>query len=194
MALEDKLSLALDNLDRALLIKAVGEVNVVLRDLEPRHFGPALNDFIVQQSYDRCIRPHHSLVQQYRSFSSETYGETMPKFIEQLLNHCPITDKSLVVDLGCGVGNVVSQIGIATRCSVYGIEIRQEVAALANQLVAETDRRSRLWGLESGTMTVLHGDILTHTGLREVLKSADLIFCNNFCFDEKSRPFSLDLD
>ncbi|KAK7032095.1 Nucleosomal histone H3-Lys79 methylase [Paramarasmius palmivorus] len=187
-ALEEKLSNALEKRNRVSLQEAGAELNRIFARLTFDNIGtPDLHLFIVQQCYDRCIRPHNRFLEHsYKPFSEEVYGEIMPQFIQQILNHCPLDNNSLVVDLGCGVGNVLTQISICTGCTVYGIEIRKEVANIAVDLMQDMECRSRIWGITLGSMTVFEGDILTHRGIRTILERADLIICNNYRFGDST--------
>ncbi|KAK7029491.1 Nucleosomal histone H3-Lys79 methylase [Paramarasmius palmivorus] len=194
-ALEQKLGNALRSRCRTLLLEVIANLNSILTSLTAGDIEASkLHHFLVQQSYDRSVRPHNRLLEHgYKPFSSETYGEMMPQFIQRIIGHHTLDTSSLVVDLGCGVGNVVSQISICTGAAVYGIEIRKDVAAIANLMVKDTERRSKMWGVTTGSMTVLEGDLLTNAGIRAVLGRADLIICNNFQYEEPLNQALFDL-
>lgn len=52
-------------------------------------------------------------------------------------------------------------------------------SALARRQVVEAEARFRLWGLNSGKMSVVEADFCEHPLVGEVLKRADVILVNN---------------
>ncbi|KAK7017895.1 Nucleosomal histone H3-Lys79 methylase [Paramarasmius palmivorus] len=184
-AVEANITNALNTSNHAQLLDMVALVNSLIAGITTPSLGPSVQTLLLQQCYDRCARPHNRMLEHgYKAFSSETYGELMPEFVKQILRHCPVGPDSVVVDVGCGVGNVLAQISLETGSSVCGIEIRHDVASIAKQLVLDTNRRSTLWGSRIGSITVLEGDVCAHLGIRDHLAKADLIISNNYGFQE----------
>lgn len=52
-------------------------------------------------------------------------------------------------------------------------------SSLARRQVIEAEARFRLWGLNSGKMSVVEADFCEHPLVGEVLKRADVILVNN---------------
>ncbi|EEB95061.1 hypothetical protein MPER_06028, partial [Moniliophthora perniciosa FA553] len=185
-ALTAKLDQALETTDRALLLSTISTINDFLSSVDLSRLESSLQSLVAHQSYDRCVRPKHRILEHgYKAFSPETYGELLPDFVDKILeDHCCLDAQKVVVDLGCGVGNVIAQISLKTGCEAYGIEIREQTVEVANTLVREVNIRSKIWGFTPGKITVLAGDMLTHPDMRRILACADLIICNNRIFGE----------
>ncbi|EEB90123.1 hypothetical protein MPER_11713 [Moniliophthora perniciosa FA553] len=115
----------------------------------------------------------------------------MPEFVEDIIGRCNLDSNSVVVDLGSGVGNIISQISLLKGCSAYGIEIRSSVAHVADKFIKEVAFRSRIWGVPIGQLAVYEGDLLTHRGIRELLVKADLVIVNNRIFGEKFKESAI---
>lgn len=52
-------------------------------------------------------------------------------------------------------------------------------SSLARNQLVEAEKRFRLWGLNSGKMSVVEADFCEHPQVGEVLKRADVILVNN---------------
>lgn len=55
--------------------------------------------------YDSIEDP--TLLNKYKPFSSNMYGEIKFELIEKMINQIPIDEEDVFLDLGSGVGNVV---------------------------------------------------------------------------------------
>ncbi len=82
---------------------------------------------------------------------------------------CP--NASSAVDLGCGVGNVL--LSIADRqpsCSLVGVELNPDAAAVCRQSVAENSLEHRV--------RVIDGDLRDIAGMTLDAREYDLVACN----------------
>ncbi|KAK7444809.1 Nucleosomal histone H3-Lys79 methylase [Stygiomarasmius scandens] len=145
---------------------------------------PDLYSIVIEQTYQRIVYPHSSTLKGYQSGSSETYGELLPQLVAEIVNNVGVNASSLLVDLGCGVGNVLAQVAIMRNCRCYGVEIRPGIVRLAKDVLRETQARCRLWGLKSGSMEVSEGDLTQDAMSLAKIQEADLIVINNLKFDE----------
>lgn len=145
-----------------------------------------IQDIILLQAYSRAVVPQvKKLNMASKPFSAEVYGEMSTELIDTILQDCNINSQSVVVDLGSGVGNVVTQSRIRTACTVFGIEQRELAAHTARCLLMEVNARSQMWGSTiANGMEVEQGDIRKSEQLRRWLREADLVICNNLMFDE----------
>jgi hypothetical protein len=56
-----------------------------------------------------CIKDAQ-VFSRYVPFSSETYGEMHPVFVEDMIRNAKIKQSDIFVDIGSGIGNVVFQV------------------------------------------------------------------------------------
>lgn len=127
------------------------------------------------------------------------YGELLPKFLSEVLELTSTKPSSIFVDLGSGVGNLLIQASLQTGCSSYGIEQMKTPANFASQQLLEAKKRWRMWSLKGSPQSQnqaqsqsqvqdedglksWEGDFSEREEIREILKKADLIVCNNYAF------------
>ncbi|KAK7436343.1 Nucleosomal histone H3-Lys79 methylase [Stygiomarasmius scandens] len=172
----ESLDLAIERRNRLPLLEASRFICIKLSSSKLLASTNDLYKQVVRQAYDRCVKPSLSKIKAYKSFSNEVYGELLPELVEEIVySQCALDSSSIVVDLGCGVGNIISQISVMKGCFAYGIEIRASTAEVARNLVQESSSRSRLWGITTGEMIVDQGDLRSHPYTRDLLHKADLI-------------------
>ncbi|KAJ8085751.1 hypothetical protein PM082_004569 [Marasmius tenuissimus] len=179
----DRLEEALKTTDKVFILSAMDSLNQFLRRLERQDFRIPLSYMILRQAYDRCVTPCLKPLGKYKPFSAETYGEILPEFVHHILMCTRLTSGSVVVDLGCGVGNVITQISMEVGCKAFGIEIRDTAFTAARTFVNDAVHRASLWGVPVGHVEVVQGDLRNHPKIMDVLPSADLIIINNRTFD-----------
>ncbi|KAI0344273.1 DOT1-domain-containing protein [Trametopsis cervina] len=192
-----------------LFLKVVDAINALLRALKypaipPDPFDPsppnilrdAVKSFpssklpsrlllrIIEETYQRTVGPHVSELSRYEAFSSEVYGELLPPFVTEIIKTTGISQNTLFVDLGSGVGNVLLQASLATGCRSYGIELMPAPAKLARKQLEQFRTRCRMWGLQHGEIELEEGDMLESTRAHELLKQADVVLVNNKVFKE----------
>ena len=139
---------------------------------------------IVDETYQRAVGPHIDMLKRYEAFSSEVYGELMPTFVTDLVQATGLTEESLFLDLGSGVGNVILQASLETGCTSYGIEIMPGPAQIARSQLEQFKIRCRMWGVRAGKVELEEGDMLRSARVDELVKTADVVLVNNKVFLE----------
>ncbi|KAM0755502.1 DOT1-domain-containing protein [Meredithblackwellia eburnea MCA 4105] len=137
---------------------------------------------VTAQAYARAVGPEVEGLAKYEAFSSNTYGELLPKFVGEICGLTGLGPDSVFVDLGSGVGNCVVQAALATGCEAWGFENMAHASHLARIQVAEAEGRFRMWGLSSGQMKVVEADFCKTPEVNRVLQRADVVLVNNEVF------------
>lgn len=138
---------------------------------------------ILDQITARTVSPKTELLLQYKSFSSNTYGELLAPFNSQIFRDTRMDSTSVFLDLGSGVGNVVLQAALEVGCESHGIEMMPNPCELARAQAAEFPGRCRMWGLSHGSINLLEGNFLEDTRLPAIMQRADVVLVNNVLFD-----------
>lgn len=204
---------ALNRHDGPLFLKVMDAINALLRafkypSLPPDVFQPPVGNLmreairtwpssnipdkvvtqILSEAYDRAVKPYSDLLNKnYTPFSSQVYGELLPPFICDIIKTTRLKEKSLFVDLGSGVGNVVLQTSLATGCTSYGIEVMPAPARIAREQLEQFQIRCRMWGLRMGPVELEEGDMLESKRVVEILQQADVVLVNNKVFSEECK-------
>jgi [histone H3]-lysine79 N-trimethyltransferase len=139
---------------------------------------------VMTETYNRCVIPHWKELRRYQAFSSEVYGELMPSLVYKICQHTALSENSLFVDLGSGVGNVVAQASLQTGCRSFGIEIKPNRASIACDAMNDFRARCHMWGLQPGEIELAEGDMRSNPRVHELVKQADVVLVNNRIFDE----------
>ncbi|KAJ3925427.1 MAG: histone methylation protein DOT1-domain-containing protein, partial [Lentinula lateritia] len=172
---------ALQRSDHGLFTKVLASINKIFSSMPPLAGVDARCYFhLLQEIYGRCLKPKHSLLKSGRD--NTVYGELMPIFLERLFNEANLTEQSVFLDLGSGAGNTIAQAAVTHRCRAFGIEIREDLAAIAATMLRTAITRSQIWGIPIGKMEVLCGDMLQSSEVIEWTKAADLVLVNNRIF------------
>ncbi|KAL0063410.1 Nucleosomal histone H3-Lys79 methylase [Marasmius tenuissimus] len=177
-------------LDRALkagkrreFLAIIGEINQIFSNTDASKSSSEVVDNVVEQVYGKCVSPCLRTVSRYTSFSKEVYGEFRPPFIREILEKVvTITADSVVLDLGCGVGQVVIQIVLSKLCSGYGIELREDLTEIAQDVLEQALLHAQLWGITPGSMKVYSGDCTEDHRVPNLLQISDLVIVNNHLF------------
>lgn len=123
---------------------------------------------ILYQVYSRTVAPHAEALNNYQgqyvfleiellflrgfglifllllvAFSNHVYGEINSILIKEFIERTNITSKSVFIDMGCGIGNVVLQVAAQTACEAHGIEIMETPCKLAKLQLKEYATRMR---------------------------------------------------
>lgn len=133
---------------------------------------------VQDQAYARTVGPRVDELGDYRSFSDNVYGELTPRFMSEIAQLCQLKPGSVMVDLGCGVGNLVVQTALQVGCECHGIESMPTPAALGVAQVEEAKKRWKMWCLDGGSMNVWRGDFTTDTSLSAIMTKADVVIVN----------------
>ncbi|KAJ3859443.1 histone methylation protein DOT1-domain-containing protein, partial [Lentinula novae-zelandiae] len=172
---------AVQQSDHGALIKNLASINKIFSSVPPLAGADASCYFrLLQEIYGRCLKPNHTLLKSGRD--NTVYGELMPIFLERLFNKANLVEDSVFLDLGSGAGNTVAQAALTHRCRSFGIEIRRDVAAIAETMLQIAIVRSEIWGIPIGKMEVVCGDMLQSAEVIEWINTADLVLVNNRIF------------
>ncbi|TRM55344.1 histone methylation protein DOT1-domain-containing protein [Schizophyllum amplum] len=114
-----------------------------------------------------------------------TYGELQPHFAFMIFDEHRLGRDSTVVDLGSGIGNLVVQAAVQTGCSAFGVELRPELACLAERIRRATVQECEERGICMGNVTLESGDMFASTLLPHWIRQADLIIVNNKAFSSE---------
>ncbi|KAJ3163872.1 Nucleosomal histone H3-Lys79 methylase [Geranomyces variabilis] len=137
---------------------------------------------ILEQAYSRSVAPSSSLLNQYEGFSNNVYGEVKHNFVNTIIKEARIQPHHIFLDMGSGIANVVLQVAAQCLCYSYGIEVMDIPAKLAVQQRKEFISRMRYYAKPCGRIKLKHADFLEDSSFPEVIKSADVIFVNNYAF------------
>ncbi|GAC95391.1 histone-lysine N-methyltransferase [Pseudozyma hubeiensis SY62] len=138
---------------------------------------------IQDQVYARVVGPRVEELGRYQAFSDNVYGELLPRFMSEIAQLTALGPDKVFVDLGSGVGNLLIQTSLQTGAEAFGCEMMPIPASLASQQIVEAQSRWTAWGLRGGgAIEAWQGDFGEHTGVRDVLKRADLVLVNNYAF------------
>lgn len=77
------------------------------------------------------------------AFSNNVYGEINPILVKDFITKTGVNSKSVFMDLGCGIGNVVLQVAAQTGCEAYGIEIMETPCKFAKRQLKEYAARMK---------------------------------------------------
>ncbi|KAK1057758.1 Nucleosomal histone H3-Lys79 methylase [Friedmanniomyces endolithicus] len=174
-------------------IEIVEEFNSVLapliqdgtiqRELRQRH-ALALKwiERILMQICERTVSPKAEKLNAYKVGSSNVYGELLPRLVTDIFRKVQLNHEQMFIDLGSGVGNVVLQAALEIGCESWGIEQLPTPCELAEMQVQEFRARTQLWGLSTGAVNLLAGDMTTHPSIPALLQRADVVLVNNQAF------------
>jgi H3 lysine-79-specific histone-lysine N-methyltransferase len=87
------------------------------------------------------------------------------------------------LDLGSGIGNVVLQVAMQTRCKSYGIELLEIPHMFARAQLAEYRARMLMYGRAATTIHLSKGDFLESERVHKIIKRVDILFVNNYAFE-----------
>ncbi|RPD59337.1 DOT1-domain-containing protein [Lentinus tigrinus ALCF2SS1-7] len=139
---------------------------------------------LVEEVYQRAVGPNIDMLKRYEAFSSEVYGELMPMFVSDIFRATGLSESSLFLDLGSGVGNVVLQATLETGCRSFGIEVMPGPAEIARSQLEQFRTRCRMWGVRMGEVELEEGDMLKSAKVDQLVKEADVVLVNNKVFLE----------
>jgi H3 lysine-79-specific histone-lysine N-methyltransferase len=152
-----------------------------------------LVEHILSQTYARSVAPEVESLKDYEAFTSNVYGELLPRFTTRLFKESGLTADKVFVDLGSGTGNVVLHAALEVGCESWGCEIMKNATALADKQKREFAARCRMWGINPGKFRLERGDFLESPRIAEALKRADVVLVNNYVFDSELNQRLLNL-
>ena len=160
------------------------EDGTVARILDGKHtLPPSLVERVLNQAYSRTVSPNLKLLKKYQAGTDNVYGELLPKFVTKILKEdLRLKSNQVFVDLGSGVGNVVLQAALEVGCESWGCEMMKDYCLVADLQQVEFQARSRLWGLQMGSVNLEKGDFTENAAIKKILRKADAVLVNNQVF------------
>ncbi|ORE15891.1 histone-lysine N-methyltransferase, H3 lysine-79 specific, partial [Rhizopus microsporus] len=176
-------ALAIEDFNRVISkLKAQGVFNSNVKKISNPSYDLVCH--ILYQVYSRTAAPMAHALNNYEPFSDMVYGEVNPILVKEFITKTRIHSRSVFMDLGCGIGNVVLQVAAQTGCEAYGIEINETPCKIAKRQLKEYAARMKAWRLPTGKVHFRFGDFLdvVANDLHEVFRRADVLLVNNFAF------------
>jgi len=169
--------------------------------LSKRECSSQLAEHVLKQVYRMSV-PDPSVLNQYASFSSETYGETNFKQMEVILNELAKQGKwkkdEVFVDLGSGIGSIVMQAAAccqSLKCAI-GIEIQENPNKIAATAMKKFEYLMGWYGKKYCPIDLYDGSFMDQPHKWRNVKNnkndadfdwrreATVIFVNNYAFSE----------
>ncbi|CAG8503951.1 12193_t:CDS:2 [Ambispora gerdemannii] len=150
---------------------------------------------ILSAVYKRTVTPNIDVLETYKPWSPQVYGELKRNLIHDIIQKTALTQNSIFLDFGCGVGNVILQVAAEAGCSVYGIEFNRERYEMAINQLDEFRNKMRRYEVPHGEVTVYHADFLNCPPINAILSKNQkvVVLVNNFMFEEETRLSLLQL-
>lgn len=160
-----------------------GVISQCLEKLD--HIPQAFVTEILNQIYSRIVSPQGHALRDYEAFSSNVYGELLPKFVHQLFIDTTLKSQDVFVDLGSGVGNCVLQASLEIGCESWGCEMMSTAGQLAEKQKQGFESRCKLWGVKYGSVHLRNTDFVEDKDIKTALAKADVILVNNYAFSSE---------
>eukprot|EP00833_Pecoramyces_ruminatium_P005110 jgi/Orpsp1_1/1179142/evm.model.c7180000068101.1 len=178
------------------LKKAIAEYNKVLESIindkafvDSEEYGdvsaPELVSHILIQAYSRTVAQKSDMLNSYRGFSNNVYGEVNSNLVTEFIKNSELKPHHIFIDMGSGIGNVVLQVASQVLCESWGVEIMEIPSTFAKAQCIEFISRMRYYGKPCGKIKLRHADFLEDPEVDRILKVADVVFVNNYAFDAK---------
>lgn len=193
-SLVGKYSKALQNKKYHSAISKIHQFNSIVRDIQKENgfvkhliakktISRVFIHEILNEIYSRSVSPKVNLLKKYQAFSSNVYGELLPKFLSQVFDKVGLNSKSRFIDLGSGVGNVTIQAALEYGCESYGCEVMENCSELGDLQLVEFEERSKFFGLNPGKVKFFHRQsFIDNPQVKEIIDDCDVILVNNFLF------------
>ncbi|KAK6350023.1 Nucleosomal histone H3-Lys79 methylase [Orbilia brochopaga] len=171
-----------------VLVREMRKDGTMKRNIENLEVVPGqLVDYILTQCYQRIVSKEAKLVKEdEKAFTDNVYGELLSPLLRQMFQKAGLRPSSVFVDLGSGVGNAVLHAALEFGCESWGVEMMNRAARLAETQAKEFRSRTRLWGINTGTVTLKHASFFDCPEIDEAMKRADVLLVNNFAFQAKT--------
>ncbi|KAI3631630.1 hypothetical protein MIR68_010103 [Amoeboaphelidium protococcarum] len=180
--------------DFTLLKQLVLEYNEILTDMRSHDKFEAFNDkplsynqtkIFLDQIYARAVDNPDAL-RSYKGFSKEVYGETGNNIVNTLIETLPIKKDNIFIDLGSGIGNVALQVTAQTKAKCYGVELMEQPALYGKMQLHVFKERMKMYGRDDFHVYLRKGDFLGDQKVLKVIECADVVFVNNYAFDQET--------
>jgi len=90
---------------------------------------------LYQELLDNTSSYNISTLKSYRYGTTEVYGEALPNLVRFLIGKLRLRKEDIFCDIGSGIGNVIFQVSAQAGCKCYGIEIREDLHIIANEVL-----------------------------------------------------------
>jgi len=178
------------------LKKAINEYNKALEFVinekafvDSEEYGdvsaPELVSHILVQAYSRTVAQKSDMLNSYRGFSNNVYGEVNSNLVTEFIKNSELKPNHIFIDMGSGIGNVVLQVASQVLCESWGVEIMEIPSTFAKAQCIEFISRMRYYKKPCGKIKLRHADFLEDPEVDKILKVADVVFVNNYAFDAK---------
>ncbi|KAJ6616087.1 S-adenosyl-L-methionine-dependent methyltransferase [Mycena sp. CBHHK59/15] len=137
---------------------------------------------IVDETWYRAVNLQAAELSKYTPFSQSVYGELTPSLLHRIFCLTGLSESSLFLDVGSGVGNAVCQASLQTGCRSHGIELNPRPAKIAQSFLANFRARCQMWGVTAGDIDLEEGDALLSPRVHELIAVADVLLINNKAF------------
>ncbi|ORX60909.1 DOT1-domain-containing protein [Piromyces finnis] len=145
--------------------------------------APELVSHILEQAYIRTVSQKSEMLNLYRGFSNNVYGEVNSNLVTEFIKNSELKPHHIFIDMGSGIGNVVLQVASQVLCESWGVEIMEIPSTFAKAQCIEFISRMRYYGKPCGKIKLRHADFLEDPEVDRILKVADVVFVNNYAFD-----------
>ncbi|KAI9021200.1 histone methylation protein DOT1-domain-containing protein [Hyaloraphidium curvatum] len=173
-------------------MRKMKEDNVfALLELQAPAAPQPLINHILEQAYSRTVAPYSELLNQYRAFGNNVYGEVKSGLVREFIKNARIQPHHVFIDMGSGIGNVVLQIAGEVLAESHGVEVMDIPAKLGGRQLKEFLSRMRYYAQPCGKVRLRHANFLTDPETDEVLKRADVVFVNNYAFEPRLNQLCL---
>ncbi|KAI3654631.1 hypothetical protein MP228_000011 [Amoeboaphelidium protococcarum] len=180
--------------DFTLLKQLISEYNEIITDMRSHDKFEAFNDkplsynqtkIFLDQIYARAVDNPDAL-RSYKGFSKEVYGETGNNIVNTLIETLPIKKDNIFIDLGSGIGNVALQVTAQTKAKCYGVELMEQPALYGKMQLHVFKERMKMYGRDDFHVYLRKGDFLGDQKVLKVIECADVVFVNNYAFDQET--------
>uniref|UniRef100_A0A1I7ULD8 Histone-lysine N-methyltransferase, H3 lysine-79 specific n=1 Tax=Caenorhabditis tropicalis TaxID=1561998 RepID=A0A1I7ULD8_9PELO len=138
---------------------------------------------ITGYAYECAVPRPADLNHYYKSFTSETYGETNLEQMASIIDELKIGSHDVFVDLGSGIGQLVCFTAALAKCKkCVGIELSPTPANYASNLGDYFKKLMSFFGKNCGKYEHIQGDFLNPKFKKLICEEATIIFINNFAF------------
>ncbi|KAF3930570.1 hypothetical protein ABW19_dt0203649 [Dactylella cylindrospora] len=171
-----------------VLVREMRKNGTMRQNIENLEVMPnALVDHILTQCYTRTVSKEAKLVKEdEKAFTDNVYGELLGPLLRLMFQKAGLRPSSVFVDLGSGVGNAVLHAALEYGCESWGVEMMNRAAKVAESQAKEFRSRTRLWGVNTGSVTLEHASFFDCPKIDEAMKRADVLLVNNFAFQAKT--------
>lgn len=122
-------------------------------------------------------------VNQHRARQHENVGELTVTGVSILASACDLTERDVFVDVGSGIGNVVTQVALETAVrACIGVEVRVDIALLGRRLIeSHANKYPNTRKVHIYPENICQVDITT-----KIWREASVLYSHNTLFDGRT--------